>query len=109
MDRKIVNVGKDFSRYPAGRHPADGLYNGQTFREKFLREELKIGNSIQVILDDAISYGSSFLEEAFGGLIREEGISIETLKDCLSFVSADENLIFEIEQYLEDAAIQAGG
>jgi len=32
----IIDIGKDFSRYPAGRYETDGPFNGELFRAKFL-------------------------------------------------------------------------
>ena len=41
MEKKIINIRRDFSRYPAGRYIGDGPYNGQRFREDFLIPALK--------------------------------------------------------------------
>lgn len=82
-----VSIAKDFSRYPAGRTDSDGPYNGQKFRRKFLVEPLKKGRQVTVVLDDASGYGSSFLEEAFGGLVRTEGIPLEDVKRLLHVVA----------------------
>lgn len=100
---KKVNIGKDFSRYPAGRFPTDGKYNGETFRKKFIVDPLKNGNKLEIELDDAVDYGSSFLEEAFGGLIRAEGFDYEFLKNSITLIAKDEILKEEIWQYIEFA------
>ena len=48
--------------------------------------------------------GTSFLEEVFGGLIREEHIAYEDLRKYLDFISNEEpDLIDEIWGYIEDA------
>lgn len=64
----------DFSVYPSGRDEADGEYNGTKFRETVLRPAVEAANSsgqtICVSLDNVLSFGSSFLEESFGGLVR---------------------------------------
>lgn len=65
-----VDVGRDFTRFPAGRDLKDGPYCGEVFRDKFLRPCLDKRTRVRVKLDSALSYGSSFLEEAFGGLVR---------------------------------------
>lgn len=96
-----INVGKDFSRYPVGRYLAEGNSNGQKFREEFLSPSLKAGR-VKVFMDDAFGYGSSFLEEAFGGLIRC-GFDKKILKDNLFIVTDDESLSREIWNYIEDA------
>ena len=74
----LIDLAKEFSAYPSGRVPEDGSYNGEKFREDFLAPALdKLKNtdapikSLVVDIDGVRSFGSSFLEEAFGGLIRK--------------------------------------
>ncbi len=70
----IIDVAKDFSRYPAGRVPEDGDNNGTRFREHILVPALKDAQrnhtTVVVDIDGVRSFGSSFLEEAFAGLIH---------------------------------------
>ena len=101
METVTINIGKQFSRFPSGRTPDDSAFSGQAFREKFLLSPLTDGKSIVVELDDAISYGSSFLEEAFGGLIRVCGLAKNVVLNSIKFKSFDEALIEEIESYIE--------
>jgi len=99
---KVVNIGKSFSRFPAGRYLADGPASGQRFREEVLVPLLAAGHSILVQLDDALGYGSSFLEEAFGGLVRQGHDAEEILKK-ITFESFDDSLIEEIQTYIREA------
>ena len=70
-----VNIAEDYSKVPGGRYIEDGPFSGQDFRENILLpkfQEAKRQNVIlQVNLDGGYGYGSSFLDEAFGGLARE--------------------------------------
>jgi hypothetical protein len=67
----LIDVGADFSRFPAGRTRTDGRFSGEAFREDCLVPALRKSSADVVIyLDSAVGYGSSFLEEAFGGLVR---------------------------------------
>lgn len=88
---KSIEIAKDFSEYPAGRVPKDGPYNGERFRKEFLvpalREAIAHDDKVTVILDGVRSFGSSFLEEAFGGLVRCEGYSNEDVLSRLCIVS----------------------
>jgi hypothetical protein len=68
----VVNVAREFSRTPGGRYNSDGPASGQQFREKLLVPMLQQNDRIVIELDGARGYPSSFLEEAFGGLIREK-------------------------------------
>ena len=99
-----VSVARDFSPVPAGRFISDGEVSGQVFREKVLVPLLKKSNSLIIDLDGCEGFGSSFLEEAFGGLIREEHYKYDQLIARLSFKSEEEpTLIAEIMGYLSDA------
>lgn len=98
-----IDVASKFSHYPAGRYLEDGPNSGTRFREEFLVPALRTNEKVVVNLDDAMGYGSSFLEEAFGGLVRVRGFSPNELKDRLSFISNEEPfLIDEIWQYIND-------
>lgn len=98
----LIDIGEVFSKYPAGRHPQDGKYNGETFRKKFLEEPLSQSQKVTIEFDKAVSYGSSFLEEAFGGLVRTAKFDNDTIKS-IELVSADSFLIDEIKTYINDA------
>ncbi|MCG9697439.1 STAS-like domain-containing protein [Shewanella sp. Isolate11] len=78
-----INVVTDFHPKPYGRDPEDSpgceLTCGKKFREDKLAPALKkaIADDCDVIVDltGYNRYGRSFLDEAFGGLIRESGFS----------------------------------
>ncbi len=99
---KVVDIGKDFSRYPAGRYDTDGPHNGAHFRSSFLLPALEKNEHITIELDGTAGYGSSFLEEAFGGLVRL-GYSSAQIKAIMSFHSEDPSLLEEIDEYILDA------
>lgn len=100
MTQPVVNVARDFSKYPAGRYLEDGPANGQLFREKFLIPVLKESKVITIELDGTRGYGSSFLEEAFGGAVRV-GFTPSIVKQAFLFVSEDQSLVEEIHDYIE--------
>src|ERR1700722_7271312 len=88
-----INIGQDFSRPPGGRRVTDGPKSGQEFRDRVLvpalRAATKTGESVDVILDGPRGYLSSFLEEAFGGLVRECGFSHAALDRLLRIKALD--------------------
>lgn len=98
-----IELAKEFGEYPAGRYRSDGNYSGERFRDDFLAPRLVAGEPVAVILDGIMGLGSSFLEEAFGGLVRVHHIKPAQLKKQLSIVSEEEpDLIEEIWEYIED-------
>lgn len=99
---KTINVASDFSRFPAGRYRDDGPFSGQLFRESCLFPAYEAGGAVTIVLDGARGYGSSFLEEAFGGLIRA-GFVAEDVLSRTKFISKDPTLVMEIEDYIRHA------
>jgi hypothetical protein len=95
-----INLGLEFGRYPAGRYLTDGPYSGQKFREDFLIPALNgPDEEIEIVLSDARGLKSSFLEEAFGGLVRA-GFDANALIRRFKFVSRDPSLEVEIHDYI---------
>ncbi|MGX1113821.1 hypothetical protein ACSSVW_003250 [Pseudoalteromonas sp. MBR-15] len=103
---KTINV-KDRFPCPGPRYKKLGTGSGEEFREWVIRE-LKHDPELTINLDGTIGYGSSFLEESFGGLIREN-ISEETVK-AIKLISKEEpDLIDEINEYIDDAISEKNG
>ncbi len=107
----LINIASDFSKYPAGRYPEDGDQTGERFRkellEKYLTETKEI---IEVNLDGAAGYPSSFLEEAFGGLVRCGGFSVDQLTKRLKITTTEARktrYIEQIWQYIKEARATA--
>lgn len=99
---KTIDIAKQFSRYPAGRYFDDGPFSGEKFREELLVPAFESGEKVKVILDGARGYGSSFLEEAFGGMVRK-GYSARYILERLTIISKDPTLEMEIKDYIANA------
>jgi hypothetical protein len=105
MDQsRVVNLAREFSRFPAGRYLTDGPASGQQFRGDVLVPALRsTAEKVVVELDGTLGFGSSFLEEAFGGLVRECGFTSEHLRRTLVLMSSDSSLEAEIWDYIDRA------
>lgn len=106
----VLSIAEQFSRYPGPRYRNDGPYSGEQFREELLlpavRSAIQSNGLLTVVLDQVAGYGSSFLEEAFGGLIRE-GLSIEDLSKHLEIVARTERFQhhrLRAQMYIQDAS-----
>jgi STAS-like domain of unknown function (DUF4325) len=99
MTLKAINVSQDYTRFPAGRYVSDGRFSGERFRNDFLIPALKSADKVEIQFDGTLGPGSSFLEEAFGGLIRA-GFAAPDLANRLVVSSSDESLVAEVRQYL---------
>lgn len=100
-----VSVARDFTRFPAGRYIRNGDTSGEAFRGKFLVGPIRAGEPVLVDLDGTVGYGSSFLEEAFGGLVRELKLPAGEILRLLKFKSEDQGLVEEVTQYIQDAGL----
>lgn len=103
----MINIAKDFSRYPSGRVVSDGPNSGEKFREKFLIPALQKSETVVVILDGVRGYPSSFTEEAFGGLVRAGFPKTELLKRIKIRFKSDAYSSYrdDIVDAIENAAI----
>lgn len=103
-----ISVAKHFSQYPAGRYPEDGDFNGTRFREEKLAPPLIEGKTVEVTFEGVAGLGSSFLEEAFGGLVREHHLSKEFLDEHLRLVAGEDELqdfVLLARKYIKEAGI----
>lgn len=106
MSQITISLSKDFAPFPAGRYKKDGPYTGQGFREDILVPALRKFDSVKVLLDGKLGYGSSFLEEAFGGLVRENGFTEEELKRKLTLEGKRASIVRSALEYISNAQLE---
>lgn len=105
---RTVSIARDFSRFPAGRWAAQSKTSGEEFRRRFLEPAVLAGEPIAVDLDGVLGYGSSFLEEAFGGLVRVAGLDRERFAKLVQIRTESGSLRLEIDEYVRQAAAKVG-
>lgn len=99
----------DFSRTPGARFRVDGPFSGEEFRQEYLEghfEKDEEGNeqehAVEVDLRGIDGYASSFLDEAFGGLVRK--YSRDKLRGrLLSQCDGDMDVAREIANIMREA------
>jgi len=107
-DRTIL-IADEFSRYPGGRFREDGPNSGEEFRDDLLvpalNEARVAGGTVFVELDGTAGYASSFVEEAFGGLVRERQFTARELARLLRFRAGPlfESYRILAERYIREA------
>ena len=103
----IYIIADQFSRTPSARVESEGKFPGEQLREiitPLLKECISRKEKFCIDLDGTAGYGTSFLEEVFGGLVRIENIAYSDLKECLLIKSdEEEELVDECWSYIEDA------
>lgn len=102
----VITVVRDFNKRPYGRYLEDGDGSGQAFRSNCLAPALREHGRVHVVLDGYNRYGRSFLDEAFGGLIREEGFTWGFLSDNLTY---KHSLVKSIEAVIKERIEAAAG
>lgn len=90
--RKFSIAGQ-FSVYPSGRLRKTGPASGEAFRDDFLIKLLEDTEPVEIDLDGTSGYPSSFLDEAFGGLVRN-GYPRERLHQQFTFKASPENQLY---------------
>jgi hypothetical protein len=65
---------------------------------------LRAERQVLVNLDGVEGYGSSFLEEAFGGTIREAGFTAAELHEKLVIETVDPAWLAEVWHYIDHPA-----
>lgn len=106
---KFINVAKDFSKTPFGRFSSDGPNNGEKFRKDHLVSAFCGSDSEQVLVDFdgiALVIGSSFLEEAFGGLVRLENLEKSNILNRLVIKAKTPIYEIQIRKFIKAATPQ---
>jgi hypothetical protein len=102
-----ISIAKDFSDVPWGRFPDDSVFCGANFRDQKLLPALRGNERVVVSLDGVEGLGSSFLDEAFGGLVRVQRFTPNELKAKLLVETTEPRLELYIQliwEYIEEAA-----
>lgn len=103
-DSITFNVADKFTRTPGGRYAQDGGYSAEALRSGYLEELYKAtkpyGKKIVVELDGVYGYSRPFLEEVFGGMVRE---FLEDIREVIVIKTDDEDYARAIDSDIKDA------
>ena len=92
----------DFSKTPYGRTDEDGAFNGKRFRMQKLKPAFDSGEKVDIDFNGVAPPGSSFLHEAFGGLIRYESMTLGSILQKLNIISDFPFYEIQIKKFLEE-------
>lgn len=107
MKMHKINIASEFSVTPAGRYRTDGPHSGEAFRDDVLLPALNAYDSVTVDMNGTLGFGSSFLEEAFGGLVRVKKFSAEDLMRKLTLTCDIQQYADRAKQYIAEAEARA--
>ncbi|WP_166295356.1 STAS-like domain-containing protein [Bradyrhizobium sp. 2S1] len=101
MSERTISLARDFSRHIGPRFISQGPFSGEKFRKQIL-QELKKHDTIVVDLDGTTGIGSSFLDEAFGGLVFAEGMSkVDVQRRVKVKSNLDESYLLTVKEAIE--------
>ena len=101
---ELFSIAKDFSPNPGPRFRRQGAHSGEALRHKLVGVLAKHAGKVVVDLDGTKGIGSSFIDEAFGGLVRKEKKSKDDLLGRFEFRSTiDPSYVAEIIDAIERA------
>ena len=105
-----LNIAKEFSPVPIGRYKTDGDKSGEVFLEDFLypkvSDAMKRKEKLEIDFTGMYGLSSSFLEEAFGGLVRKYNLSSVDILDTIVFLPEKSHFdlyIDLVQEYIRDA------
>ncbi|MCL2859626.1 MAG: STAS-like domain-containing protein [Oscillospiraceae bacterium] len=106
-----INVVKEYTDKPGARYEYQGPKSGEKFRDELLYpkfiKSVENNEILTVNLDGGYGYGSSFLEEAFGGLVRrlkkENDEKYKKVQNILIISNDNKTWIEKIKGYIEEA------
>ena len=87
-----IDIGKEFAINPRGVRHEDSDVSAQRFREEFLEPIFtspeKYSRPVKIVLHNAVGgFGASFLDEAFGELVRKKLITPANFDDTFELVA----------------------
>ncbi|MEZ9069445.1 MULTISPECIES: STAS-like domain-containing protein [Vibrio] len=100
-----MSIIKIADRYPCPgpRFIKLGPASGEEFRDTWLKKTLHKSSELTIDLDGTDGYGSSFLEESFGGLVRSGEFSDDVILGIKFITTEEPELEEEILDYITDA------
>jgi hypothetical protein len=108
MEKLIIKISEDFSKITGPRLIDEGEFSGEAFYNEVLlpkyQEAIEKKIKLVIDLDGTYGYGTSFLEESFGGLVRS---GFKDVLQNIEIVSDEEDyLIDDIKKYIKEAEDQ---
>ena len=96
----LIKIASEFSKTP-------GPYSGEKFRNSSLVPALQAHQKVLVDLDGTAGFGSSFIDEAFGGIVRSGAFAADELLKRIEIKSDEEiELKEDVRRAITDAKIE---
>lgn len=112
MTNLVIKVAEDYSATPLGRYRKHGEFSGQRFREDFLIPAIEKYENITIDFDGVAGLPSSFLEEAFGGLVRTGNVTAKEFFARVVIMATNPSLTLakdRVRRYVSAAEVSTFG
>ena len=87
MTTVIFSIADDFSPFPGPRFKEQGPDSGEKLSRILARKLRETHAKFRILMDGTTGIGSSFIDQAFGGLVSDHGFNARELEGRLIFVS----------------------
>lgn len=102
-----IFIATQFTRKPGPRYRRQGSFSAEEFRESLLapklRQCIERDEKLEIVFDGIRGVGVSFLEESFGGLIRNGFTYNQIDKHLILKWTLNPEKLKTIEKYIKDA------
>ena len=99
-----IDMARDFSPTPLGRHRSQGRFSGQAFREDLLKPALERAYIVRVDLDGVTGLSTGVLDEAFGGLVRDRTLKMGEFFERVKIIATrDPGVVDEVRAFVSRA------
>jgi hypothetical protein len=93
----------EYTDMPIGRNDLDGPKNGADFRDNHLLPALKEYEVVSVDFNGTLGTTPSFLEEVFGGVVRNGHMSASELTRRVPVIYKFESVKNNVKKYIAEA------
>lgn len=103
MKPECTIVVAEYTDMPIGRNGLDGPKNGADFRDNLLIPALREYRKVNVDFNGTLGTTPSFLEEVFGGIVRNRFMSGDELLSRVNVVYKFESVKNNVRKYINEA------
>lgn len=87
MSTAEFSIARDYTPFPGPRFTRQGSFSGERLGQVLAKRLRSSPGRFRIILDGTVGIGSSFLDQAFGGLVSDHGFDARDLESRLDLVS----------------------
>ncbi len=102
MTEKRLRVA-DYTDMPVGRDGNDGPKNGKDYLDNHVKKALEDHYKVVIDFNGTLGTTPSFLEEVFGGLIRDKIVKPNEYKARVEVIYRYQSVLNNIENYVAEA------